>query len=71
MTCPSTKLDLAQYGQPTSKSGVAYEWIRRTNISFWKIFFDPSKLELSVYRIDKPPPSNPAMTINQKAKTDL
>lgn len=67
----SPKAIIAKYGQPTKKSGVAYEWIKRTNISFWKIFFDPSKLELSVYRMDKPLPSNPAMTVNPKAKTDL
>lgn len=65
------KAMIAKYGPPSKKSGAAYEWTRRTQRSYWKIFFDPSKLELSVYRLDKPLSSNPAMTLNPKAKTDL
>lgn len=65
------KAMIAKFGPPTKKSGAAYEWTRKTRLSFWKIFFDPDKLEMSVYRLDKPFPSNPAMTVEPKAKKDL
>jgi hypothetical protein len=65
------KAMIEKFGQPTKKSGAYHEWVRKTNKSFWKIAFDPDKLEMSVYQTDKPRPSNPAMTVDPKAKKDI
>ena len=65
------KAMIEKFGPPTKKSGAYHEWAKKTAKSFWKIAFDPDKLEMSVYRIDQPRPSNPAMTVNPKAKKDL
>ena len=65
------KAMIEKFGPPTKKSGAYHEWTRKTNKSFWKISFDPDKLEMSVYHLDKPFPANPAMTVDPKAKKDL
>lgn len=62
---------IEKFGQPTRTSGADLEWTRKTTKSFWKVSFGPDYFEMSVYRLDRPLPSNPATTIDPKSKKDL